>query len=104
MTADKIRFAGWYHSVMTNGLEPKPICTDLTLHSLCLIHGPLRIYKLFVRAYRGKTDEDLEVKHHNTATLQKWVNFYDIILDNFKGEGHCVTTNSTYMCDIMGLI
>ena len=105
VTADECRLAGWYHLLMTIGPEPKPICMGLTLHSLCVTHGPLlRTYKLFVRAYRGKTDEDLEVKHNNTANLQKWVSLYNTMLDNFKGEGHCVTMDSTYMGDIMALM
>ena len=66
--------------------------------------GPLRAYKLFVRAYGGKPDEDLNTKHNNTAALQKWVNLYNIMLDNFKGQGHCVTIYSAYMGDIMALI
>ena len=104
VTADESRLAGWYHSIMTIGPEPKPIRTGMTLHSLCVTHGPLRTYKLFVRAYGGRTDEDLDVKHQNTATLQKWINLYNIMLDNFKGQGHCVTMDSAYMGDIMALI
>eukprot|EP00957_Ditylum_brightwellii_P142023 10820548-Ditylum_brightwellii.AAC.1 len=53
---------------------------------------------------RRQNDEDLEVKYQNTASLQKWVNLYDIMLDNFKGEGHCVMMDSAYMGDIMALI
>ena len=37
------------------------------------------------------------------VTLQKWVNLYDIMIDNFKGKGHCVTMDSAYMGDIMAL-
>ena len=89
---------------MTIGPEPKPICTGLTLHSLCVTNVPLRTYKLFVRAYGGKTYEDLNINHNNTATLQKWVNLYDVMLENFKGKGHCVTIDSAYMGDIVALI
>ena len=71
---------------MTIGSEPKPIRTGMTLHSLCVTHGSLRTYKLFVRAYGGKIYEDLNTKHQNIATLQKWINLYDIMLDKFKGE------------------
>ena len=61
------------HSMISIG--PDPIHAGLAIHSLCVTHGlPLRTYKLFVRVYRGKTDEDLDTKHQNTATLQKWVN------------------------------
>mmetsp|Transcript_14103 Transcript_14103/g.29816 ORF Transcript_14103/g.29816 Transcript_14103/m.29816 type:complete len:284 (-) Transcript_14103:390-1241(-) len=76
----------------------------MILHSLCITNGPLRTYKLFVRAYGGRSDENLDIKHNNTATLQKWINLYNIMLDNFKGQGHCVTINSVYMGDIMALI
>ncbi len=86
---------------MTVGPEPKPIRTGATLHSFCVTKGPLSTYKLFVRAYGGKTDGDLDGKHQNTATTQKWVNLYDIMLGNFKGKGHCVTMDSAYMGDIM---
>ena len=89
---------------MPIGPEPKPIRTALTLRSLCITKDPLRTYKLFVRVYGGKTDEDLNTKHQNTTTFQKWVNLYDIMVDNFKGEGHCVTMDSAYTGDIMALI
>ena len=102
LTVDESQLAGWYHSIMTIGPEPKPIRTGMTLHSLWVTHGSLRTYKLFGRAYGGRSDEDLDIKHQNTATLQKWINLYDIMLDNFKGQqGHCVTMDSAYMGDIM---
>ena len=59
VTADESRIAGWLKSVMTVGPEPKPICTGCTLYTLCVTHGPLATYKLFCRAFGGKTDEDL---------------------------------------------
>ena len=89
---------------MTIGPEPKPIRTGLTLHSLCVMKGPLSTYKLFVRAYGVKSDEDLNTNHNNTATFQKWVNPYDNMLENFKGKVHYVTMDSAYMGDIMALI
>ncbi len=33
-------------------------------------------------------------------TMQKWVNLMSIILDDFKGKGHCIIMDSTYMGDI----
>jgi hypothetical protein len=48
VTADESRAAGWYHSPMTLGPEPKPIQTGATLHSLCVSYGDLATYKLFV--------------------------------------------------------
>ena len=54
--------------------------------------------------YRGKTNEDLNVTHCNTANTQKWVNLFDELLKKFKGDGHCVTMDSAYMGDIMAHI
>jgi hypothetical protein len=51
ITTDESRVAGWYHSVMTIGPEPKPIRTGATLHTVCVTHGPLSTYKLFARVY-----------------------------------------------------
>ena len=48
VTADESRVAGWYHSVITVGPEPKPIRTGATMHTLCVTHRPLKTYKLFV--------------------------------------------------------
>ena len=104
ITADESRVARWYHSPMTCGPEPKPIRTGCTLHSLCVTDGPLSTYKLWVRAYGGKSDEDLDGANQHTENTQKWVNLYDIMLEPFKGEGRCVTMDSAYMGDIMVLI
>ena len=65
---------------------------------------PLPTYKLFVRVFGGKSDGDLDTKHQNTATLQKWVNLYYIMLHAFKGKGRVVTMDSAYMGDIMALL
>jgi hypothetical protein len=104
LTADESRVAGWLHSVMTIGPEPKPIRTGATLHSLCVTRGPMATYKLFVRAFGGKTDSDLAGRHLNCGTTQKWVNLYNIMLHPFKGRGHNVTMDSAYMGDIMAQI
>ena len=101
MTADESRVAGWYHSCITIGSEPKPIWTGATIHSLCITFGPLASYKVHCRVYGGKSDEDLNHKHCNTDKTQKWVNLYDELLDAFKGAGHCVTMDSAYMGDVM---
>ena len=87
---------------MSIGPEPKPIRTGVTLHSLCITYGPFTMYKLFLRAYGGKSDRDLNFINNNCA--QKCVNFYGITMELFKGEGHCVTKDSAYMGDIMALI
>jgi len=104
LTADESRVAGWFHSSMTIGPEPKPIRTGATLHTLCVTHGPLRTFKLFARTYGGKYDADLDQQNVHTATLQKFVNLFDIMLDPFKNDGRCVTMDSAYMGDIMALI
>ena len=36
--------------------------------------------------------------------MQKWVNLYDDMLEEFKGQGICVTMDSAYMGGIMGQI
>ena len=104
VTADESRVAGWYHSPLMVGPEPKPICTGATFHSLCVTKGRLATYKLWVRAYGGKSDEDLDGANKHTETTQKWVNLYDIMLEPFKGAGRKVTMDSAYMGDIMALI
>jgi hypothetical protein len=40
ITTDESRVAGWYHSVMTIGPDPKPIRTGATLHTACITKGP----------------------------------------------------------------
>ncbi|KAL7527939.1 hypothetical protein ACHAWF_002369 [Thalassiosira exigua] len=86
------------------GPEPKPTRTGATLHSICVTHGDLATYKLHVRVYGGSSDEDLSGTHRNTASTQKWVNLYDDMLDEFKGNGHCLTVDSAYMGDIFAQI
>ncbi|KAL7529127.1 hypothetical protein ACHAWF_002847 [Thalassiosira exigua] len=104
MTGDESRKAGWYHSDKTMVPELKPTRTGATLHTICVTHGDLATYKLHVRVYRGSSDEDLSGTHQNTASTQKWNNLYDDMLDEFKGNGHCLTVDSTYMGDIFAQI
>ena len=66
------------------GPESKPIRTGATVHSLCAMHGPLKTFKIFVQAYGGASDMDLDVVHKNVQNTQKWVKLYDIMLDQFK--------------------
>ena len=47
---------------------------------------------------------DLDQVHENVQNTQKWVKLYDIMLDQFKGVGRCVTMDSAYMGDIMAQI
>ena len=46
ITADESRVAGWYHSGITIGPEPKPIRTGATIHSVCVTFGELKSYKV----------------------------------------------------------
>ena len=101
ITTDKSRVAGWYHSVMTIGPEPKPIRTEATLHTVCITNGPLSTYKLFARVYDGKSDQDINQHNKNTVTKLKMVSLYDFMLKSFKHKGHCVVMDSVYMGDAM---
>jgi len=60
---------------ITDPSQPKPVRTGATMHTVCLTDGPLATYKLHARIFGGKTDKDLESRHVNIATMQKWVNF-----------------------------
>ena len=103
-TLDESRIAGWYKGPIMMGPEPKPIRTGATLHSLCVTFGLLATYKLHVRTYGGKSDEDISRTTSHTGSTQKWVNLLDEMLDEFKGKGHCVTMDSAYMGDILAQI
>ena len=101
VTFAESRCAGWYKSGMTIGPDPKPIWTDATLHSMCVTYGPLRSFKLHVCTYGGKSDEDLSQTTLYTGTTQKFINFLDKFLEDFKGKGHHVTMDSAYMSDTL---
>ena len=94
---DESRTPGWYNGPITQGPEPKPIRTGATMHTVCVTDGPLATYKLHAWKFGGKTDEDLQSRHINVATTQKWVNLMSLLLDDFKGKGHCVTMDSAYI-------
>jgi hypothetical protein len=51
--------------------------------------------------YGGKGDEDINVHNEHTATKLKMVSLYDLMLDPFKGGGHCDVMDSAYMGDAM---
>ena len=106
LTVDESHVAEWYKSQMICGPKPKPIHTGATLHTLCVIRGPLSTYKVFACVYNGGKDEDLisNNKHTNTTNLLKWANLYNLVLEPFKGKGRCVTMDSVYMSDIMDQI
>jgi hypothetical protein len=84
----------WYKGPITQRPEPKSVCTGATVHTICVMDGPLAAYKLHACTFGGKMDEDLQHHHVNVLTMQKWVNLMLINLDNFKGVGHYVTMDS----------
>ena len=104
LTFDESRIAGWYKSAITIGPDPKPIRTGATVHSMCVTFGPLAGFKLHVRVYGGKTDEDLCKTTSYTGTTQKFINLLDEFLSEFKGLGHYATMDSAYMGDVMAQI
>ena len=62
IAVDESLVAGWYHSAMTIGPEPKPIKTDTTLHMLCITEGCL------LDPYGGTDDQDMDV-HNPQSTI-----------------------------------
>jgi hypothetical protein len=86
---------------MTIGPKPKPLRTGGTLHTVCITNGRFNTYKLFARVYGGKGDEDINVHNEHTAIKLKMVSLYDLMLDPFKGVGHCVIMDSASMGDAM---
>lgn len=105
LTANESRVAGWYRSGITCGPEPKPIRTGASVHSVCVTEGPLASLKVVhCRVYGGAHDDGLGHRHENTANVQKWINLYDNMLDEFKGRGMCCTLDSAYMGDTIGQI
>jgi hypothetical protein len=96
ITTDESRVAGWYHSIMTIGPEPKTIRTGATLHTVCINNGPLSTYKLFAGVYGGKSDQDISKHSKNTVTKLKMVSLYDFMLELFEHKGHCVVMDSAY--------
>ena len=73
------------------------------MHSMCVTHGPLAHFKVHVRTYGGKKDEDLNKTTAHTGSIQKFINLLDEFLEDFKGRGHHVTMDSAYMGDLMAL-
>ncbi len=75
------------------------------MHSVCVTDDPLTTYKLHAHTFGGKTEDDLQSLHEIVVTNQKWFNLMDIIFDDFKGKGHCITMDSAYMLgDMMAQI
>jgi hypothetical protein len=101
---DESRTPGWYHGPITQGPEPKPVRTGATTYTVCVTDDPLATYKLHAQTFGGKTSKDLQSRHVNIVATQKWVNLMSVLLNNFKGKGHCVTMDSAYMGDIIAQI
>ena len=57
LTFDTSRVAGWYHSPITQGPDPKPIRTGTIIHSQSITHGDLASYKVHVRVFGRATDD-----------------------------------------------
>jgi hypothetical protein len=89
---------------MTIGPELKPIQTGATIHSLCMTDGLLASYKLHIRTYGGASDKDLDKRTVNTQSTQKIVNLLLHMVSNYKGCGHLVTMDSSYMGNVMAQI
>ena len=89
---------------MTIGPEPKPIRTGATLHSLAISFGILTGYKLHARTFGGRSNGDLDMRHENVVTIQKWINLMSLMIDEYKGKGRYVTMDSAYMGDIMAQV
>ena len=81
ITTDESRIAGWYHSAMTIGPEPKPIQTGATLHTVCITEDPLSSYKLYARVFGGKADQDINIHNRHTVKKLKMVSLYDFMLE-----------------------
>ena len=79
---DKSKVVGWYKSSITIGPEPKPIRTGATLHLMCVTFGPLSTYKLHVRAYGGREDEEMNKKTKTAKgnSKQKFINLLETFL------------------------
>ena len=94
------------HSPITQGPDPKPICTGTTIHSQSITHGDLASYKVHVRVFGRATDDGqgLNKTNDNTVTIHKWVNLLSLMLDSFKNNGHCATMDSAYIGNIMAMI
>ena len=47
---------------------------------MCVTYGPLKLFKLHVRTYGGKSDDDLSQTTLYTGTTQKFINLLDKFL------------------------
>ena len=96
---------GWYKRKITCGLEPKPIQTGATLHSLTIADGPLAGYTLHAHTFGGKNGGNLGMLHDNCNTIQQWwINLMSIMIDEYTENGQYTTMDSAYMGDIMAQI
>ena len=102
---DKLRVAGWYHSIVAIRPKPKLINTGYTIQTICVKRVKILMFKLLVCVCGGQCDTELNDKHcgvqKTVKGLQKWVNLFNITLEPFKGKIHCVVLDSEYIGDNM---
>jgi hypothetical protein len=65
------RTPGWYHGPITQGPEPKPVCTGATTHTVCVMDSSLATYKLHARTFGVNTDKNLQSRCINVTMIQK---------------------------------
>ncbi len=59
LTFDESHDVGWYHSAITQGPDPKPICISMTIHLLAIRHdGNLQSYKVHIHVLGGATGKN----------------------------------------------
>ena len=71
LTFNESRVAGWYHSPIMQGPDPKPICTGVAIHLLVIMHSDLVPYKVHVCVFGRATEGDLGKDNENTVTTPK---------------------------------
>jgi hypothetical protein len=71
LTFNKSPVAGWYHSPITQGPDPKSIRTGATIYSLAITHGNLTLYKVHICVFSGASDGDLDKTNKNIIATQK---------------------------------
>ncbi|KAL3796538.1 hypothetical protein ACHAW5_004440 [Stephanodiscus triporus] len=46
--------------------------------------------QLHARTFGGRSDGDLDMRHENVVTIQKWINLMSLMIDEYKGKGRYV--------------
>jgi hypothetical protein len=99
ITMDESRVAGWYHSGITCGPEPKPVRTGATAHTVCVTNGKFARFLLAWRIYGGRNDEGLSAPVSGSQGRGKWIQLFDELVKPWYGKGHIVTMDSAYMSE-----